>query len=539
MKVFVIGLDGATFDLIKPWVMQGELPTIKMLMENGVYGELISTIPPVSSPAWPSFMTGKNPGKHGVFDFVGKSDGYGREIKNAKDIKAKTLWKLLSENGKTCIVVNVPVTYPPEKIKGCIVTGMLTPLNTCFCYPPELYEELKKIGYIPGSGVKEAAKSFSPEDLLNHLLDVAYKRVKTVLYLMNKFDWNFCMVVFSGTDTIQHNLWQYHKERILQYYREIDKLLKELIEKAGSKANVIVMSDHGFGPAIKFFHVNYFLHKLGLLKFKRGKPSGEYLTIQRRSSFSCSFLQKLMLSMGITKENIYNIAKKTRTLKVLQGIYKKIRVQVPTTRKVIDWKKTKAFFNSSVGSAASIEINLKGREPEGIVKEEEYAELKRFIISELLKVRDPETGSKIVQHAFRREDIYHGPYVSEAPDIIFLTNNFEYVATDRIYAENLVSEPIHKGRGTHKMNGIFIAYGPDIKNNGENIGKARLLDLAPTILHMFGLKIPEDMDGKVLTSIFKPNSQIAKRPIKYREVSEKERIKERVRMLKRLRKKTL
>jgi predicted AlkP superfamily phosphohydrolase/phosphomutase len=528
VKVFVIGLDGATFDLIKPWTARGELPTFKMLMENGVHADLISTIPPVTSPAWPSFMTGKNPGKHGVFDFVGRSEGYSREIRNAKDIKAKTLWRLLSEKGKTCIVVNVPVTYPPEKIKGCIVTGMLTPPNACYVYPPEYYKEIKKIGYEP---VAEVKKSFSPKEILEYLLKITSVRVETVLYLMRKIKWDFCMMVFRGTDIIQHHLWQYYKTKILQYYKRVDTFVKELTNKAGNEVNVILMSDHGFGPVYKFFHTNYFLHKLGLLEFKAGGYTGQYLSIKDYRS-SSTRLQRIMLRVGITKEAIYTIAKKTRTSPILQKMYRKFQVQIPTTKKVIDWNKTKAFFNSSIGPAASIEINLEGREPKGIVKKREYAQIKEYILSELLKVKDPENGQKIVQDAFRREAIYHGPYLSEAPDIVFLTKNFEYAATDRIYGNSLVSEPIHKGRGTHRMNGIFIAYGPDIKSTGEELEKAHITDLAPTILHIFGLEIPEDMDGKVLRYIFKPNSKIAKRPIKYRKMTEKERISMRIRKLK-------
>lgn len=531
MKVLVIGLDGATFDLIKPWTAQGELPTFKMLMENGVYSDLISTIPPVSSPAWPSFMTGKNPGKHGVFDFVGRSDGYSREIKNARDIKAKTFWKLVSEEGKTCIVVNVPVTYPPEEIKGCIITGMLTPPNACYVYPPEFYEELKKIGYIPGGGAQELKKSFSPKQILDYLVGIAYRRVEAVFYLMKRFDWDFCMIVFSGTDVIQHNLWQHHMEKILQYYKKVDTFIKEFINKTGSKTNIILMSDHGFGPEYKAFHINYFLHKLDLLEFKTEERSGEYLT-KKDYRFTKGKLEGLLLKLGITKEILYTTAKKIRMLWILQKMYKKFYIKIPTTRKAIDWKKTKAFYNSTIGPAPSLEINLEGREPEGIVKKEEYAKLRELIISKLLKVKDPETGRKIVQDAFRREDIYHGPYVSEAPDITFLTNNFEYAATERIYGNSLVSEPVHKGRGTHRMNGIFIAYGPDIKNTGEEVQKARIIDLAPTILHMFGLEVPEEIDGKVLTHVFRPDSQIGKTLVRYYKITDEEKIKEKIIRLK-------
>ena len=526
MRVLVIGLDGATFDLIKPFVALGRLPTIEKLMREGVYGDLISTIPPVTSPAWPSFMTGKNPGKHGVFDFVGKGGGYDRTIKTAKDIKAKTLWRMLSDAGKTCIVVNVPVTYPPEKIKGCIVSGMLTPPGACYAYPFEVYEELRKMGYKPE--IEDIEKYSSPKELLHCLVEVASMRTRTVLYLMDKFNrWDFCMLVFRGTDIIQHNIWQ-HKDIILQFYQKIDRLIKDLINRAGNETNTILMSDHGFGPVHKFFHVNYFLYKLGLLKLKSNGTSGDYLTIKDYRHPKSNFW-KIMLRMGITKEKVYDLAKKTNILPLLQKISRKINVQIPKTKRAIDWKKTKAFFSSSIGPSAAIEINMEGREPEGIVKKEEYHKIRELIIKELLRVKDPENGRNIVQDAFRRENIYHGPYVSKAPDIIFLTHNLEYIATDRIYGDNLVSEPVRKGRGTHRMNGIFIAQGPDIKDTGESIERARIIDLAPTILHMFNLEIPEDMDGKVLTNIFKPSSPIAKRPIKYRKITEEEKIKEKIR----------
>ena len=529
MRVLVIGLDGGTFDIIKPLVAQGKLPTIGKLMKGGVYGDLISTIPPVTSPAWPSFMTGKNPGKHGVFDFVGRGKGYSKVIKNARDIKAKTLWRFLSEAGKTCIVVNVPVTYPPEKIKGCIVTGMLTPPGACYAYPVDVYKELKKMGYGPQKG--GLRKCSSPEKLLNYLVRTASKQAEAVLYLMDKFnDWDFCMVVFRETDIIQHIIWQ-NRDMIFELYQKIDMFIDDLINRIGKETNIILMSDHGFGPVSKFFHVNYFLHKLGLLEFAESGSSGDYLVIkdyrQKRTAF-----WKILLKIGITKERVYNFAKKANLIPILQRISRKINIQLPKTKKAIDWKRTKAFFSSSIGPSAAIEINMEGREPEGIVKREEYNKIRELIIRELLRVRDPESGRNIVQDAFRREDIYHGPYVSEAPDIVFLTQNLEYIATDRIYGNNLVSEPIRKGRGTHRMNGILIAHGPDIKDTGEDIGRARIIDLTPTILHMFNLEIPEDMDGKVLMNIFKIDSPIAKRPILYRKITEEEKIKEKLRKLK-------
>ena len=529
MKVLVIGLDGATFTLIKPWANQ--LPTLKKVMAEGTFCELVSTIPPVSSPAWPSFMTGKNPGKHGVFDFVGGDGGYRREIKNSRDIQAETLWRLLSVEGKTCIVLNVPVTYPPEPLKGCIVTGMLTTPDSCYAYPRRVHEELKRKGYEP---VAKMGK-LSAKEVSDFLVNMAARRCEAFTYLMNKFNWDFAMMVFRGTDIIQHHLWQKNKDKIFDYYKKLDSLIGSLIKRAEPNTNVILMSDHGFGPVFKFFHTNRFLQELGLITFERGPTSERYLAIRDYRS-SRGRLEKLLQKSGFTKETIYSMAKRVRLLPFLQSIYRKIDVQIPTTRSRINWAQTKAFFNSSIGPAASIQINLEGREPKGTVKAEEYETTRSLILKKLLQIRDPETGRRIVQDAFKREDIYSGPFVQSAPDIVFLTQNFEYAATERIYGKNLVSNPIQRGRGTHRMNGIFIAHGPDFRRSGERDLPMRIIDLTPTILFMFGAGIPSNMDGKVLLDIFHPESPILRRKVKLKThvEAEKTRIRQRVRRLKRI-----
>ncbi len=146
LRVIVIGLDGATFDLILPWVKEGCLPTFKRLMEEGVWGELKSTIPPLTGPAWSLFMTGKNQGKHGIFDFMVRNpEGYDWITINATFRKGRSFWNFLEEEGRRAIVFNVPVTYPPEHGKGAMVSGFLTPPGAeDFIFPPELGKKLEK-----------------------------------------------------------------------------------------------------------------------------------------------------------------------------------------------------------------------------------------------------------------------------------------------------------------------------------------------------------------------------------------------------------
>src|SRR5258708_11462961 len=142
--VFVIGLDGATFDLIHPFIAQGFLPNLQSLISKGSYGELSSTIPPVTASAWTSFMTGKNPGKHGLFDFMQRrKNSYDLAPVSAFDRDGKAVWEIASELGKKCIVIGVPVTYPPTPLNGLMVTGMLTPRGAAdYTYPPELKNEI-------------------------------------------------------------------------------------------------------------------------------------------------------------------------------------------------------------------------------------------------------------------------------------------------------------------------------------------------------------------------------------------------------------
>src|SRR5712692_5865304 len=143
-KVVIIGLDGATFRTLQPWMDAGYLPTLKEMVETGVSGKLTSVVPPVTAPAWCSFMTGKNPGKHGVYYFTTREKGTGRDIPiSAHARSGKTVWDLLSDSGKTVLVLNVPATYPPHPVRGVMIADFLTPKGKRdFVYPPALLDEI-------------------------------------------------------------------------------------------------------------------------------------------------------------------------------------------------------------------------------------------------------------------------------------------------------------------------------------------------------------------------------------------------------------
>ncbi len=530
-RVFVIGLDGATFDLIKPFVAQGQLPTFKKLMESGAWSELRSTVPPVTASAWSSFMTGKNPGAHGLFDFMQRREGsYDLAPVSVRDRDGRAVWDLMGDAGKKVIVMNVPVTWPPQPVDGLLVTGMLTPRNAVeYTYPRELADELRQhIGeYIVYSD--EVYSKGRGEIFLNALRYSADQRVKAAEYLLQKYPWDLFMLVFPETDTVSHGLWSAYdathhehdpaeaeeahgrgplRDGILEIYQHLDALIGRLVANLDSETTVILMSDHGHGPVRNFLYVNNYLAQRGYLKFKpnlasRLKRGAFRLGLTPRTAY------KMLLAVGLGKLR--------RTLDKRRGgrgLLKRFFLSFAD----VDWSRTRAY---SIGYIGEVHINLRGREPQGIVEPgEDYERTRDLMIADLRALKLPD-GTPLVEHIWKKEEIYHGAHLAEAPDILFLPRNLETIAFgDFEFGSNKIVEPSYGVSSSHRMNGIFVANGAGIKPAGEfgrtpsqassdsnpdagasrdDMRGAQLIDLAPTVLHLMGLPVPTDMDGRVLT----------------------------------------
>ena len=488
-KLLIIGLDGAsfnTFDLLKKKGVS--LPYIDGLIANGVKGDLTSTIPPVTAPAWVSFMTGKNPGKHGIFDFI-KITGadMGRRVISYNDIEERTLWSILSDAGKKVIVINFPITYPPPKVEGFLVSGMMTPLQANrFTYPASFQEEIKRIvgDYVIDvmwQDYKESEAATLVEDILNS----TKQKGRLAGHLMANSEWDFFAIVFEGPDRIQHALWDVIEgnsrnngtkveertfEKIASYYQELDSIIGNLVNGSGERTSVIIMSDHGFGPLNKKFYINKWLRDQG------------YLTLKARNK------------VGSLYYRFNNIVKK---LQGSQSVY-------PFMDQV-DWHKTRAY--SASNSEQGIYINVKGCEPFGIVEPGiEYEMLRKEIMSKLTMIKDPDTGELLASRVLRREEVYYGHRTKDAPDIICFLKEGEYLMDIRLRDKLVEEAKWQTGTGTHRMNGVFIANGKGIKK-GSGIDGARIIDIAPTALFLLDQPIPEDMDGRVLINIFEGSVQ--------------------------------
>ena len=520
-KVIIIGLDGATFDLIKPWVDDGKLPCLGKLMKNGVWGNLRSVIPSMSGPAWVSFMTGKNPGKHGVLGFVAyPPNTYPGErqpsLVSSLAFKDKTLWQILSSCGKRVGVMNVPVTYPPQKVNGFLISGFLTPPSAAvFTYPEELKQSIPdyRIGIRQGwksEDGRTSIRKLEDELIIEEFHDIAERRTAAAVELMGQWKPDFFMVVFKGTDDMQHFFWG-REDILLEYYQKIDKSVDRILAEGGEDTDVFIISDHGFGPAAtRRFSIIAWLEQAGLLKRKRDLKS----TLLRNTYHLTGVLNR-------------------RTRFVERIPPRSVAAVRKVVRQVLAWHHSKAYSRNLLG-IIGINVNLKGREPQGIVEPgQEYEELREEVIKRLQKLKDPQTGERVMAGVYKNNEIYWGPNLVKVPDVIGIPNP-KYRIDLSLFASTGFADSSSDVRGQHfvQPDGILIAHGPHIKP-GEKIEGARLFDIAPTILHMMALPVPQDMDGMVLKELFKEDSEPAQRAVEYEVVStEQRRVRDRVARLK-------
>ncbi len=482
-KVLVVGLDGATFSLIKPWVKKGQLPLFQKLIKEGCYGKLKSTIPPLTPPAWVSAFTGVNPGKHGIFDFF-IWEGYQRSPVFSTDIKKPMVWEILGKRNLKSFVINVPITYPPKKIKGTMITGMQTPdLKSEFTYPKSLRKRLIKDDYVIDYGDKGEVVS-EKNIYLDKTINVITKRETAALRLMRKKSWDLGIVVFTTTDRVQHFFWQ-EKEKILKIYQRIETAIERFLKEAGQGTSLIVFSDHGFAPLKNDVYLNNYLKKAGFLSTRSSQ----------------SFLAK----MGLTEAaaiDLANFLTKIGLGKVVDQLSKSVggRIAEATGAGNIDWSKTKAWFASFAGQ--SVRLNLVGREPQGIVKRADYEKIREQIIKKLVLLKDPRTGKKIVKRVYKREEVYDGPYIKNAPDLI-LEAVKGYVFQEGFNQSLISSARQGRARRTadHRGEGIFLCRAAGVKK-GKEVRGLKIWEVAPTIFHLLGMEVPVDFDSQVPAAIF-------------------------------------
>ncbi len=514
-KALIIGLDGATWTLLRPWIDQGHLPHLAKLVREGASGPLTTTIPPVSASAWVSFATGCNPGKHGSFDFVfPQPGGYDIGVVNVKVRGVPPFWKTVEDAGGQVGLMSVPITYPPQPINGFTVCGFLVPNEqSTYTYPPELKAELKRAGQRWPLHEFEGNRSRHPGRFLQDMLDFDVTRTDTIIWLMQHKPWDLLACVLKTPDTVHHEVWhiidpthpRYDAElnrqfapQVLEYFKKIDESVGRIIAAAPADTFVAIMSDHGGGPFHKFFHVNNWLAQQGLLKFKRTP-----LSLIKRALFNLNFTP-------ITSLKIVNFLRMGRLRRrVKRGRGRNMLKRLFLSFGDVDWARTKAF---AVGNFGQIYINVKGQRAHGIVAPgAEYEAVRDQIIRSALALRDPDGGDQVIAQVYKKEELYHGERVAVAPDLILHTDRSKYVSFGHAdFGSNKLLEPSIGQTGHHTMDGIVVLHGPGIKANAAI--KGNIIDIAPTTLYALGLPIPSIMDGQVLQDGFTAD-YLAQHPI--------------------------
>lgn len=470
--VVLFGIDGATYSILNPLIAEGKLSNFCRLKQESASGVLQSTIHPLTPAAWVSMVTGLNPGKHGVYDFRRrKAATYDWELVNSRSWSGDPIWAILGAQGREAGIFNVPMTYPPRPINGFMVSGLGTPPQSQnFIYPASLAAKFQE--RFPTYAVEPQANTDDLREYLarnEQLLDQHIEAIRFVCYEYPNLD--FFMPVLIETDRIHHVYWRFIdptmpdyyeptavniREQITLIYQKIDTILGELWSWVADRHGyILVVSDHGFGPLLKDVYINKWLIDQG------------YLNLKMEAS-----------------------------LHPLERFFDQV-----------DWDKSRAY---SFGYFGNINLNLHGREPRGIVEPGFEAEaLRQEIRAHLLQLADPETDELIVDAVYRKEDLYSGLYLDQAPDLLVVMKEYAYMTRDSFdfNRHKLVGPPMEYNEhilahsGNHRLEGIILMAGEGIKANRE-ICNATITDIVPTVLFMTGSPIPTNLDGQVLLSAF-------------------------------------
>lgn len=482
-KIIILGLDGVDYKYLINNLKGFDF--IKNVAKTGIFAPLKSTIPPTTFPAWTSLMSGFNPGKTGVYEFYKLKEK--RKIINSNFIETPRMWDIFSQNNMECIVIGVPVTYPAYPINGIMITGFLTPQRDKYCvYPEEMLEILPE-------NYKFFINYFKYKNENVFLKDL-YSSLKIKFSLVNKliknYEWDILIFVISETDWIQHFFYkhkshpEYEKGQkiILDFFKKVDFLLSELLEKFIKNNYIFIVSDHGFGKMVKkFVHINTLLYKEGFLKLKR--------------NIKTQF--KNMLGRNLRK--FYSLLPLLLKKRIKGKVKNKFHTLTELKEDMIDWENTKAYFMPSYLNSGFIKIlNNEKKLTNQIFK----------LLKELNK------KEKIFKEIFVKEEIYSGEYLKEFPEIII--NFEEEYAGNSLITKNLLTDIPETSRPSvgHRDIGIFIASGPGIKKNKKIKKILNIYDIAPTIYYIKNLPFPEGIDGKIIYEIFE--DELRDKKIRYK-----------------------
>jgi predicted AlkP superfamily phosphohydrolase/phosphomutase len=502
MEALLIGIDAGCLPVLEKLFEEDRLPNLERICSDGVCEPLESQMPPWTPSAWPSMYTGVNPGKHGVFGFV-DYDGYDWRVVAGDDVKEHSLWTLLDHHGLSSVVVNVPVTHAPDEIDGAVIPGFIAPEDPP-CHPDDVLTEVREaIGdYRVYPAYARDDEGWSDEERMEEYETLTRMRGEAFDYLAAEYEPDFGFLQFQKTDTVFHEFggdWP----KIRRVYEAMDEQVGTILENHDPK-RVFVASDHGMGKYEKEeFRVNEFLRDRGYVKATqggKGMPSWNPIRNQLREgkdddTWEPSFTEKVAAtaaSFGITTKRIGLGLNKLGLDDVARRYAPDGVVRTASTQ--VDFPASKAYMRAR--TELGVRINLEGRDPEGVVPEAEYEQVRAEIIEQLESVTAPD-GEPVFEEVAPREEYFSGPYVDKGVDIVTIPTDFNHFLSAQLLGEEF-GEPTEPWN--HKLDGVFAAAGEGIDVEA-GAADAHLFDVAPTILAALGLPVSDRMDGRVLPAV--------------------------------------
>lgn len=360
----VLGIDGVPYSLLKRFIDEGLMPNLAALADKGTLSGMTASIPEVSSTSWSTFMTGVNPGKHGIYGFMELQKGsYKWKFPDSGDVSSMTLWDIAGRNGRKSIVLNVPSTYPAKEMNGILTAGFVALDLKKATYPESAYKYLDDMGYIMDVNAKKAQESL--EALAKEIDKTFEKRKKAIMHFLDTGEWSLFISVITETDRLHHYLWvaledENHPQHdfFIGFYKKLDAFIGDMYKKVGDDIPFIMLSDHGFTTIKKEVYLNTWLKEQGYLKLKNDAP--------------------------ISMEDMH--------------------------------EESRVFALDP----SRIYIHQKGKYTKGSVDQSDYEELRNRIKSELTELTFE--GEKVIKQVLFKEEIYSGDLVKNAPDLVALSH---------------------------------------------------------------------------------------------------------------------
>jgi len=516
--VIIIGIDGADWTIIDPLLETGKLPTLARLKHEGVFGPLPSTIPPISSGSWTSIVTGVWPNKHAIVDFaVSSPSSYRTRPVTSTNVQAVPFWAIAGQELDGVGILNVPMTYPPRPFNGLLVSGFPTPEELGqFTHPPKFLTELREhlgddFRFQPRVG------SHDEQNFYDEMWTVTRFVKDATLHLLSTRQFGLFMTVLVGPDALGHTFWKYfdpthpqHQQASKRFmatipdiYEEVDRAIAEILRQLPDDTRVIIVSDHGFGATHYAVSINTWLADRGYLKFKSTIP-----TFTRHSLFKVALtparVSPLLKTLGLPN-------KAQKVAYSPKSLVQTLRKLLLMTEEDIDWSQTVAY---SQGNFGQIFINLKGRQPQGVVPVDQYDQVLDKLIRDLQEL--DHKSEQVFDLIYKMKDVYGDSRPYSIPDLVCMNSQAKYVV-QRMFelGSNQYVIPNFMWSGTHHPTGIFLAYdGGRSIQQGMQVTGVEIVDIAPLVLYLLGLGVPDDMDGKVPENVITPR-HLGNNPVRY------------------------